>query len=95
MRQVAFQAVTIAAMIGLAALSTALAYVIFFRILAVSGAIAVMLVTLLIPISGLALGVAVLGEPLIWRHIVGALVIGSGLLVIDGRVLAWLHTRAA
>ena len=77
-------------MLGLAALSTALAYVIFFRILAVSGPIAVMLVTLLIPISGIGLGVLVLGETLSWRHIAGALVIASGLLVIDGRLLRWL-----
>ena len=81
---------TIAALLGLAALSTSLAYVIFFRILAVSGPIAVMLVTLLIPISGIGLGVVVLGETLYWRHIAGALVIASGLLVIDGRLLRWL-----
>ncbi len=74
-------------LIGLAALSTALAYVIFFRILAVSGPTSVMLVTLLIPLSGIALGVLVLGETLLWRHIAGALVIASGLLVIDGRLL--------
>lgn len=77
---------TLAAIAGHAVLSTALAYVIFFRILAVSGAFAVMLVTLLIPIPGIALGVAVLGEPIVQRHILGALVIGAGLIVIDGRL---------
>lgn len=81
---------TLAAMLGLAALSTALAYAMFFRILAVSGPTNVMLVTLLIPVSGLALGHAVLGEAIHWRHIAGAVVIASGLLVIDGRVLARL-----
>ncbi|MFM9942221.1 MAG: DMT family transporter [Hyphomicrobiaceae bacterium] len=84
---------TIAAMLGLAALSTSLAYVIFFRILSVAGAFAVMLVTLLIPISGIALGVIVLGEPLVARHILGAVVIGAGLLVIDGRLLAWARSQ--
>lgn len=82
---------TLAALAGLAALSTSLAYVIFFRILVVAGAFAVVLVTLLIPISGMALGVMVLGEPLVSRHIVGAVIIGTGLLVIDGRFLQWLR----
>jgi drug/metabolite transporter (DMT)-like permease len=51
-----------AAMAGLAVLSTALGYVIFFRILATAGAINISLVTLLIPVSayppGPAQGVA-------------------------------------
>lgn len=78
---------TIIAMTALASLATALAYVIFFRILTVSGPANVMLVTLLIPISGVALGALVLGETVQSRHIIGAAVIASGLLVIDGRVL--------
>lgn len=77
---------TLLALAGLAALSTSLAYVIFFRILAVSGPTNVMLTTLLIPITGIGLGVSLLGEVLEMRHIVGALVIGLGLLVIDGRI---------
>lgn len=77
---------TICAMIALAALATALAYAIFFRILSVSGPANVMLVTLLIPISGIALGALVLGETVLPRHIIGAAVIASGLLVIDGRL---------
>lgn len=79
---------TLLALAGLAALSTSLAYVIFFRILAVSGPTNVMLTTLLIPITGIGLGVSLLGEALEMRHIVGALVIGLGLLVIDGRIFA-------
>ena len=58
-----------------------------------SGPTNVMLVTLLIPVSGISLGVLVLGETLLARHITGALVIGAGLLVIDGRVLGWLRRR--
>jgi len=81
---------TLLALAGLAALSTSLAYVIFFRILAVSGPTNVMLTTLLIPVTGIGLGVSVLGETLEMRHIAGALVIGLGLLVIDGRLLARL-----
>jgi drug/metabolite transporter (DMT)-like permease len=74
------------AVIGLAALSTALAYIVFFQILRRSGATNVMLVTLLIPVTAILLGYLVLGESISLREIVGALVIGSALLVIDGRV---------
>lgn len=79
------------AVIGLAALSTALAYIVFFQILRRSGATNVMLVTLLIPVTAILLGVLVLGETISLREIVGALVIASALLLIDGRVLKLLQ----
>jgi drug/metabolite transporter (DMT)-like permease len=79
------------AVIGLAALSTALAYIVFFQILRRSGATNVMLVTLLIPVTALLLGYLVLGEKIFPREIAGALVIGSALLLIDGRVLKFLQ----
>ncbi|MBR0855321.1 DMT family transporter [Bradyrhizobium liaoningense] len=75
------------AVLGLAGLSTALAYIVFFQILRRSGATNVMLVTLLIPVTAILLGWLVLGEPISAREIAGAIVIGSALLVIDGRVL--------
>lgn len=75
------------AVLGLAALSTALAYIVFFQILQRSGATNVMLVTLLIPVTAILLGTFVLGESISLREIAGAVVIGSALLVIDGRVL--------
>jgi drug/metabolite transporter (DMT)-like permease len=78
---------TIVAIMGLASLSTALAYIIFFRIMAVSGPSNVMLVTLLIPLTAIPLGIWKLGEQLLMRHFAGALVIGLSLLVIDGRLL--------
>jgi drug/metabolite transporter (DMT)-like permease len=81
---------TLLALVGLAALSTSLAYVIFFRILTVSGPTNVMLVTLLIPVTGIGLGILVLGETIEPRQIAGALVIASGLALIDGRVLGLL-----
>ena len=87
-------ATTWAALIGLAALSTSLAYVVFYRVLARSGATNVMLVTLLIPVTAILLGVLVLGEPLTAREIAGALVIASALLVIDGRALRWFRRPA-
>jgi drug/metabolite transporter (DMT)-like permease len=80
-------ATTWLAMMGLAGLSTALAYIVFFQILRRSGSTNVMLVTLLIPLTAILLGYLVLGESISRREIVGALVIGSALLLIDGRVL--------
>jgi drug/metabolite transporter (DMT)-like permease len=80
-------AVTWLAVLGLAALSTALAYIVFFQVLRRSGATNVMLVTLLVPVTAILLGSLVLGEQISPREIAGALVIGSALLLIDGRVL--------
>jgi drug/metabolite transporter (DMT)-like permease len=75
------------AMIGLSALSTALAYIVFFQVLRRSGSTNVMLVTLLIPVTAILLGYLMLGESISLREMIGALVIGSALLLMDGRVL--------
>jgi drug/metabolite transporter (DMT)-like permease len=76
----------LAAIAGLALLSTALAYVIFFRILARAGATNLLLVTFLIPVSAILLGTLVLHEPLEARYFVGMALIGAGLAAIDGRL---------
>jgi drug/metabolite transporter (DMT)-like permease len=73
------------AVVGLAALSTALAYLLYFRILASSGATAISLVTFLIPLSAAALGWAVLGERLEPRHLAGLALILAGLALIQWR----------
>lgn len=83
-----------AAVLGLAVLSTALAYIIYFRILGSSGATNILLVTLLIPITAVLLGVTVLGEQLAARHVSGMLLIGLGLMAIDGRPAALLWNTA-
>ena len=83
------------AVIGLAALSTALAYIVFFQIMRRSGATNVMLVTLFIPVTAILLGYLVLGESISAREISGAAVIGSALLLIDGRVVALVRRRLA
>lgn len=78
------------AVLGLALISTALAYIVFFRLNASAGPTNVMLVTLLIPVTATILGVAFLNETLTRHQVAGALVIASGLVVIDGRMLRWL-----
>ena len=70
-------------------LSLGLAYIVFFNLLARAGAGNVMLVTLLNPVTAILLGTIVLGEALALREILGALVIASALLIVDGRCLAW------
>jgi drug/metabolite transporter (DMT)-like permease len=78
---------TWAALIALGVLSTALAYVLFFRILAAAGATNVMLVTLLVPVSAVLLGALFLGERLSPPQLAGMGLIGLGLAAIDGRLL--------
>ncbi len=74
------------AIVALALFSTALAYVLYFRILSTAGATNVLLVTLLIPVSAILLGTAILGEQLEPKHMFGMGLISIGLLSMDGRV---------
>jgi drug/metabolite transporter (DMT)-like permease len=74
------------AVLGVGILSTALAYVLYFRILAAAGATNLLLVTFLIPVSAILLGALVLGEALQPRHFIGMALIGGGLAFIDGRM---------
>lgn len=74
-----------AAILGLALFSTALAYILYFRILASVGATNLSIVTLLIPVSAILLGALFLGERLGLIHFAGMALIGVGLAAIDGR----------
>ena len=78
-------AVALLCTVALAVVSTALAFLIYFRILGRAGAVNFQLVAYLIPVSAILLGVGFLGETLEWRHITGMFVIAIGLAVIDGR----------
>jgi drug/metabolite transporter (DMT)-like permease len=75
----------IASIVALALLSTAVAYILFFRLLASAGATNIMLVTFLVPISAILLGTLILGERLEPEHFAGMALIGLGLAAIDGR----------
>jgi drug/metabolite transporter (DMT)-like permease len=77
------------ALVGLALLSTALAYQIYFQLLARAGATNLLLVTFLIPVSALLLGFTLLGERLAIGDFIGMACIGLGLAAIDGRVMRW------
>jgi drug/metabolite transporter (DMT)-like permease len=75
------------AILGMATISTAVAYLLYFGILASAGATNVLLVTFLIPISALLLGVGVLGEVIRILEYTGMGCIFLGLILIDGRAL--------
>lgn len=86
--------VTWGAVLGLAVLSTSMAYIIYFRVLATAGATNVLLVTFLIPVSALLLGMTILGERPDLRHFTGMALIGFGLAAIDGRLLVFVRKRS-
>jgi drug/metabolite transporter (DMT)-like permease len=77
-----------AALAGLSLMSTAFAYVIFFRLLSGAGGVNASLVTLLVPVSALLLGTLVLNEAFTLRQAAGMAVILLGLVVTDGRAVA-------
>ena len=81
----------IGSLLGIALLSTALAYVIYFRLLKTAGATNLLLVTLLIPVSAIILGVFLLDESLEPQHLSGMAVISLGLLIMDGRLLQFFR----
>ena len=78
----------LAALAGIGWLCTGLAYVVFFRIVAVAGVANVMLVTFLAPVSAMILGALVLGEGVGANAIAGMVLIFAGLAAIDGRLLS-------
>lgn len=82
---------TWAALAGVAVLSTALGYIVYFRLLATAGAANAMLVTMVIPASAILLGALFLGEALGANHLAGLALIAIGLMVMDGRAVAFLR----
>lgn len=80
------------AVLGLAVLSTSFAYLIFFRILARAGAVNILLVNFLVPVSAILLGVFILGEVLTAEQLIGMGFIALGLALIDGRLFQRLRT---
>lgn len=75
------------ALLAIALLCTALAYILFFHILARAGASNTGMVTLLLPFAAMALGAVFLGEQVPIRAVGGLALIGLGFALIDGRAL--------
>jgi len=70
-----------------AVIATALAYLLYYRILAMAGSGNLMLCTLLIAPVAIILGAIVLGESLPVRAYAGFALLALGLVIIDGRLL--------
>jgi len=85
----------LAAIATLALLCTAFAYVLYFRLIATSGATNAMLVTLIVPPIAILLGGLFLGEMLAPQDFAGLALIAVGLAAIDGRLLSLLSARRA
>jgi drug/metabolite transporter (DMT)-like permease len=84
------------AAVGYGALAaTALAYVLYYRVLAMAGAASLLFVTLMIPPVAIALGAAVRGEALGPGAFLGLGLLAAGLALLDGRVLAVPPRRRA
>ncbi|MEJ8571167.1 DMT family transporter [Microbaculum marinum] len=88
-------AATAGAILALALAATALAYLIYFRILQTAGSTNLSLVTFLIPVSALALGALLLGETVTASNLAGMVLIGIGLAAIDGRPFSAIRAVAA
>ena len=81
--------------VTLSVFGTALAYIVFFKILTRAGPGNAMLVTLLIPVTAMILGNLFLDEAIKAKEVVGALIIGFGLMFIDGRLVNRITGRKA
>ncbi|MEM9575177.1 MAG: DMT family transporter, partial [Pseudomonadota bacterium] len=77
---------SIAALIALGTVSSAYAYILYFKILSSAGSTNASLVTFLVPVSAIILGIAFLGEVLLPRHLIGLALIIAGLIFVDGRL---------
>jgi drug/metabolite transporter (DMT)-like permease len=75
----------------LALVCSAFAYILFFRLIERAGATNSLLVTLLVPPVAIVVGALAFGERLGANQLAGLLLIGAGLAVIDGRMVAPLR----
>ena len=76
--------------VGLGILGTALAYLLYFRILQLAGSSNLMLVTIIVPVFAVALDAAILGQFVTARNLLGFAVVACGLMVLDGRLIETL-----
>lgn len=73
--------------------ATALAYLLYYRVLTLAGSGNLMLCTLMIPPIAITLGAVVRGEALPPQAFLGFALLALGLAVLDGRAVAWIRQR--
>jgi drug/metabolite transporter (DMT)-like permease len=81
------------AVVALAVLSTAFAFILYFNLIASAGATNASLVTLVVPVSAIFLGALFLGERFETFELAGIVLIGLGLVTIDGRAFRQWRVR--
>ena len=81
------------ATLGLAVVSTAFAFILYYRLIADVGPVKAITVTLLVPIFGMVWGVIFLGEPVTPGRIAGCAIILAGCALILGLVRNPLGAR--
>jgi len=85
---------TILAIAYYAVIATAVAYLLYFRVLAIAGSGNTMLCTLMVAPVAILLGAWVRGEVLSTNVYAGFALLALGLLIMDGRLLHRLRARA-
>lgn len=83
---------SVTAVVALGVLCSAIAFILFYRILEKGGATNTSLVTFLVPVSTLFLAWIFLGETLSLMEVWGIGLIFCGLIVVDGRILSWMKS---
>lgn len=79
----------ILALVALAVFSTALAYLMYFRLIRIVGAARAVTVTYMIPLFAMIWGTLVLHEPITWDMMVGCAVILTGTALANGVFTKW------
>jgi drug/metabolite transporter (DMT)-like permease len=72
------------AVVALAVFGTALAFIVYFRLLKTAPASYVSMVTYLVPVIGVLLGVIILDERLAWNDYAGSALILVGVMIVNG-----------
>lgn len=85
----------ILALIALAVFSTALAYLMYFRLIRILGAARAVTVTYMIPLFAMLWGTLLLHEPITWDMILGCLVILTGTALANGVFTGWNKKKLA
>lgn len=83
------------AVVGLVVASTALGFVLFFRLLAEVGPASALTTTYLVPVFGILWGALLLGEPLSWSLLAGLAVVLVSIALIAGVPRAWPRAFAS
>jgi len=78
----------VASIVLLGVLSTGLAYVLYFRLIADIGATSASAVNYVVPIAAVVVGVLFLGEPVTWNLVAGGLVVLAGMAYAENRLPA-------